>query len=241
MVISETDSLKCSKRENQQPTSFFIVYMQSQLLVSQESSRIQTITRGTTVVMDGANSCGKTARGEVMSELTGFGLFDTGAKLREMKEKNLLPEDVVRCMSECGYVPDPFICRLLRNYAYYEPAKSKIYVGVRTVTQLHDLFLNAYNFEHRIIHVRLHRKKVECMKLAELRGREDANPEAFDIRWGLYQEHATSIQSFLNSRPAIRQISYRLTDNIHEDSAAILRLIQPHCPNITMPDLLMTQ
>ena len=210
--------------------------MQQQSILDPSWTRsVQSAAGPVTIVFDGPNSSGKSARGELMSESTGFGFFDTGAKLRQMKEVGQLPEEVIKCMAECGYVPDSFIKSMLRDFVYHEPSRSKILVGVRTVDQLHDLFLNSYNFKHRIIHVRLQRKKSDCMRLAFGRGREDANPDDFNTRWELYQNHSGHIQSFLDSRPAIRQIRYRLTDDIHEDCMSLLRLIEPHCPQIQLP------
>jgi adenylate kinase family enzyme len=191
------------------------------------------------VVFDGPPSSGKSTRGKVVSEAVGFDFFDMGDYLRANKEN--IPENVQEIMKLGKGVPDEYILPILRKQVMSAPGRSRIFVGVRSVEQARELLYNLYNFNHRVIYLKLERTYQDCFDLMQGRSsvREDDKEDVFRDRWAYYESHTHDVQRFFASRGAVRVLHYTMTRSIEHDKKELLKLLEPHCENFTIPDLMV--
>ncbi len=186
-----------------------------------------------TLMIDGPPCSGKSTRGEEMATALGFKFSDVGGILRQSEDP-----DVFEMMRRGEYVPDHLISRLLKQEAYNESSRSGVFVGVKNVNQVHNLFLELCNLQHRIVYLNLTRPKDDCLGLMRSRNRSsgDDREEVFNTRWSLYEEHSPMIENFFRARPTVRCVAYQMSDDPNQDKWNILRMIQPHCGNFTIPE-----
>ena len=188
-----------------------------------------------TIIIDGPPSSGKSTRGRLFSESVGFAFFDTGDYLRANKDS--IPDEVLQIMKAGKGVPDEFIVPILKRQVVNAPHLSRVFVGVRSVDQARELLYNLYNFQHRIIYLKLERNYEDCFELLKGRSesREDDNEEIFKERWAYYESHTHDVERFFSSRGAVRVVRYKMTRELERDKREILKLLQPHCANYELP------
>lgn len=188
------------------------------------------------IIIDGPPSSGKSTRGKLFSDAVGFEFFDMGDYLRANKDS--IPDEVLQIMRAGQGVPDEFIVPILKRQVMNAPHLSRVFVGVRSVDQARELLYNLYNFQHRIIYLRLERTYEDCFELLKGRpgAREDDKEEIFKDRWAYYESHTHDVERFFSSRGAVKVVRYKMTRELERDKREILKLLQPHCANYELPE-----
>lgn len=183
-----------------------------------------TSQRPTTLIFDGGPGSGKTACAEMLSEEKHLKFLDMGKHLRE----NPVPDEVKEIMRNCGYVPDEYIIPILENQANQASHRSRAIVGVRTAAQADAVFLKFFNYGHKIVYVKLHRPKDECLRLSAGRGRIDDHVAGFNIRWGLYEANTHEVEAAFRKRKVVTILHCQLVDGVEANKNLVLRLLQQH-------------
>lgn len=186
--------------------------------------KLLTSHRPTTLIFDGGPGSGKTACAELLSKEKRLKYLDVGTHLRE----NRVPDEVKEVMRNCGYVPDEYIIPILENHANQASHLSRAIVGVRTAAQADAVFLKYFNYGHRIVYVKLHRPKDECLRLSAGRGRTDDYVEGFNIRWGLYEENTHEVEAAFRKRQVVTILHCQLVDGVEANKNLVLNLLQHH-------------
>lgn len=196
--------------------------MQTSNLTAHHPVKVLAAQRPTTLIFDGGPGSGKTACAEMLADEKNLRFLDVGKYLRE----NPVPDEVKDVMRNCGYVPDEYIIPILENQANQASYRSRAIVGVRTAAQADAIFMKLFNYGHRIVYVKLHRPKDECLRLSAGRGRADDYTTGFDIRWGLYEANTHEVEAAFRKRSVVTILHCELVDGVEANKNLVLDLLK---------------
>ncbi len=180
-----------------------------------------------TILFVGRPGSGKETQAELLSQKTGFQIFSTGARFRQLREEKGALGERVRETVDQGLLLPHWLASYLFQTALLHVEKDDgiIFEGTGRKLQEAQLFDEVATWlgrEYRVLNLDI--SADEAVKRQVHRGRPDSNTEEkVRIRLGEYDSHTAPVIDFFQKRGALINVpGERSVEAIHEDIVGIL-------------------
>ena len=178
-----------------------------------------------TFVMVGKSGSGKGVQAKLLSEMSGFTVFSTGDKLRELKKTDtLLGHKIASVIDNGQFMPYWFASFLFQEAVLYLPeSEGLIYEGAARKESEAELFHEVMTWLERpylAIYLETTHEEVtkRLLKRKEVEGRDDDHEEAIKARLAEYEKWVVpSIEVFRRNGTLLEINGEQSIEDVHKE------------------------